>query len=152
MVNKIIDGICLKLKEEFGDDYKIYTEEVKQGLKTPCFFINVLNPSQELFHNNRYYLTNMFCIQYITDSKEPKDECNRIRDRLFNCLEYININEPVDKENFVTSLIRGKKMHGEYDDDILNFFVNYDMFVIKTEAEINKIESCDYNSEVTEGD
>ena len=135
MINKIIDGISLKLHEEFGDGYRIYTEEVKQGLKTPCFFINALDPKQDLFRNNRYSLTNMFCIQYISENKNPKLECNKVRDRLFNCLEYININEPISEKDCITSLIRGKNMHGEYNAEILNFFVNYDIFVDKTKEE-----------------
>lgn len=37
MINKIIDGISISLNAEFGDDYKIYTESIEQGLKEPCF-------------------------------------------------------------------------------------------------------------------
>ena len=38
MINKIIDGICEKLNESFGDGYEVYTELKNQGLKEPCFF------------------------------------------------------------------------------------------------------------------
>lgn len=37
MINKVIDGISKAINEEFGDEYNIYTEEIEQGLKEPCF-------------------------------------------------------------------------------------------------------------------
>lgn len=46
MLNNVIAGIAIALNQEFGDDYEIYTEEIKQDLKEPCFFITLLNPSK----------------------------------------------------------------------------------------------------------
>ena len=42
MINSIIEGISASLNAEFGDDYTIYTENVEQGLKEPCFFISCI--------------------------------------------------------------------------------------------------------------
>lgn len=158
MINRIIDAISLTINDEFNatgkDNYKIYTEEVRQGLKTPCFFINALDPSEDLFRGNRYKQINQFCIQFIPSdsSNDKKYKCNEVREILYSILEYITIIE-IDEEGLQhETLIRGNQMHGEYVDGALNFFVNYDMFVKKKEAEINKMESCDYNSKVTEGD
>lgn len=156
MINNIIDGISITLNNEFNpngeNDYTIYDEEVNQGLKTPCFFINALNPSEDLFRGNRYKEVNQFCIQFIPSDSDysKKHTCNEIRERLFSCLEYITIEE-TDGETKFKSLIRGNKMHGEYVDGTLNFFVNYDMFVKKKEIETDKMDSCDYNSTIMEG-
>ena len=46
MINKILDAISNALNEEFGDEYEIYSEDIKQDLKEPCFFIICLNPSR----------------------------------------------------------------------------------------------------------
>lgn len=43
-VNLITDAISIALNGEFGDGYTNYTENVKQGLKEPCFFISVSTP------------------------------------------------------------------------------------------------------------
>ena len=43
MVNRIIDGISIRINEVFGDDYEIYSEDIEQGFKEPCFFILPLN-------------------------------------------------------------------------------------------------------------
>ena len=31
MVNRIIDGISIRINEVFGDDYEIYSEDIEQG-------------------------------------------------------------------------------------------------------------------------
>lgn len=150
MINKIIDGISNKLYEEFGDEYTIYTEEVKQGLETPCFFINAIDPKEDLFRDNKYFQTNMFCVQYIPNSNEPKKECNSIRDKLFNVLEYITIVEKTFEDKTIKNLIRGNQMHGEYSDSLLNFFVNYDLFVIKNKEEDINMNEYDFKNNVEE--
>ena len=49
MINSIVEAISCSLNKEFGDDYEIHNEEIKQGLKEPCFFIACLNPNNNLF-------------------------------------------------------------------------------------------------------
>ena len=66
----------------------------------------------------------LFCIQYIPSdgSSGIKAECNDVGERLESCLEYIGGDD---------SPMRGTEMHFEVTDGILNFFVNYDLFVRK---------------------
>lgn len=37
MLNDVFDGISVKLNEEFGDNYAIYSEEVDQSFTEKCF-------------------------------------------------------------------------------------------------------------------
>lgn len=139
MINSIIDGISISLNAEFGDDYNIYTESIEQGLKEPCFSILCVNPTNELFRGKRYFRKNLFCIQYFPSSNDEKyAECMEVLERMFDCLEIINV---VDDPQ------RGTKMHGEVVDGVLNFFVNYDMFVYKVE-DTTEMESLDLTSNV----
>lgn len=62
MINSIVEAISCSLNKEFGDDYEIHNEEIKQGLKEPCFFIACLNPNNNLFLGKRYERTNQFCM------------------------------------------------------------------------------------------
>lgn len=122
-LNRIIDGICEALNAEFGDEYEIYTEDIEQGLKKPCFSVLLLKPSKTQFLGKKYYNTNLFCIHYFPQSEhEPKAECFDVQERLEDCLEYITVDG---------DLTRGTEMNGEIVDGVLSFFVNYDMFVIK---------------------
>lgn len=123
MINSIIESISISLNAEFGDGYKNFVESVEQGLKEPCFFIFCLNPTNELFLGKRYFRQNQFCIQFFPQNKDQaKQECNSVAERLYLCLEELTVSG---------DLVRGTKMKYEVVDGVLNFFVNYDMFVYK---------------------
>ena len=123
MINSIIDGICLALNEEFGNEYEIYTESVKQGLKEPCFSILCINPSQMQFLGKRYYKANSFCIHFFPSSADSNFEINSVRERLFSALEYITVDG---------DLVRGTHFTAETDESgVLNFIVNYNFFIKK---------------------
>lgn len=125
MVNSIIIGISREIGKEFGKKYIVHAENMEQGLKEPCFFINCLNPSQKHVYgyNNikRYEKQNQFCIQYFPESKKVNAECNDVAGRMLRCMEYIT-------PNGAKRPIRGANMHYEVTDGVLNFFVNYDFY------------------------
>lgn len=125
MINKIIDGINEAINQEFGDGYDIYTESIEQGLEEPCFSILCLNPTNDLFLGKRYFRKNQFMIQYFPSTDEINTECNAVRERLFDSLETILVNG---------DLTRGTKMKGEIIDGVLNFHLNFDMFVHKVQV------------------
>ena len=84
MINSIIEAISVALNGEFGDSYKTYTQDVKQGLKEPCFFVSCINPTHRLFRGKRYFKENQFCIQYFPqDKRQANEECNAVADWLF---------------------------------------------------------------------
>lgn len=121
MINSIIEAISIALNAEFGDEYRIYADNIEQGLTEPCFFISCVNPTNNLFFGRRYFRENPFCIQYFPkDMSREKEECNETAERLFLCLELLTVDG---------DLVRGTKMRSETVDGVLNFFVNYDMFV-----------------------
>lgn len=127
MIKKIIDGICLAISSNFGDEREIYTEEVEQGLEDGSFAIVCLNPTNSRFLGERYFRTNQFCIHYFPETDEPKSECLEILEELFDVLELIDVDG---------DLVRGTNMTSEMDGDVLHFFVNYDFFTIhKTDDE-----------------
>lgn len=127
MINKIIDGICEALNQEFGNEYEIYTEEIKQGLKEPCFSVVILAPTTTQYLGRRYHNTNPFCIHYFPKSQTAaKAECYDIIERLTNCLEYITVSG---------DLVRGTGMNSEIVEGVLSFFVNYNVFVLKEDKE-----------------
>lgn len=122
MTNLIIDAISIALNSEFGDDYEIHTEEIKQGLKEPCFLVICLNSTNKLFRGKRYFRTNQFCIHFFPEADEVNQKCHTAAERMQHCLEHITI----ESESLQ---IRGTEMQHEVNDGVLNFFVNYDFFV-----------------------
>lgn len=128
MINKIIDGISIALNAEFGDAYKIYTENVEQGLKEPCFSIVCVSPNNRQFMGKKYFRQNKFCVHFFPSSDEKVAECMDVLDRLYDCLEIIK----VDGEETL-----GTNMTGEMDSGVLSFLVNYDMFMVKVDEQTN---------------
>lgn len=140
MINKILDAISNALCDEFGENYEIYSEDIKQDFKEPCFFILCVNPSEKDFLGNRYHRNYLFDIQYFPENKEElNSDLYTIQERLFNCMEYIEMGE---------DLIRGKNRRGEIVDNTLHFFVNYDVFVIKKGLEEDYIGNLDTNLKI----
>jgi len=140
MIKKIIDGILAALSEEFGDEYTLYTESVMQGMKEPCFFVQCLNPTEELFFWKRYFRQNQFCIQYFPEDKmHGKQECYAVGERLLSCLEYLDVSG---------DLVMGTKRKYEVVDGILHFFVNYDLFVYKVAESVPVMEEVSSETHV----
>lgn len=123
MINSIVEGIAKALDSEFGGDYAVYTESVEQGLSEPCFFITLVNHTDTMYPGNRRFLENTFCIQYFPkDEQRGNEECFEVMNRLVSCLNWIEVEG---------DSVMGRKMNGELTDGVLNFFVNYDLFVYK---------------------
>jgi hypothetical protein len=139
MINKIIDGISVAINSEFGDPYEIYTESVEQGLNEPCFSILCLNPTINQVLGKRYFRRNQFCVHYFPTSNEKRSECHSVIERLISALEIIT----VDGDQ-----CRGTGMHSEVVDDVLSFFVNYDMYVYKEEPTAPVMGNVVYNTNV----
>lgn len=140
MINSIIAAISVALNAEFG--YVNHMEEIKQDLVEPCFFIQCVNPTTELFLGKRYFRQNQFCIQYFPKSDKKERECNEVAEKMIWCLEYIT----VDGQK-----MRGTKMKHNVVDGVLNFFVNYDCFVYKA-AEQTAMGEMKLETQVKEGD
>lgn len=140
IINKIIDGISESLNKEFGDTYEIYTEDIEQGLQEPCFSIVCINPAMNQVLGKRYFKPNSFCIHYFPKNKnEAKSEINDVTEKLFNCLEYIEVDG---------DLCSGTELHAEPVDGVLNFFVNFDLFVYKEREKQPYMETHEYKTSV----
>jgi len=82
MVNDLIDGISIKLNQVFDDDYRIYSEDVTQGLIEPCFFIVVLNPSQIQMIGSRYFRQHPFDVHYFPTVQDNNNELQAMASNL----------------------------------------------------------------------
>lgn len=134
MLNKIIIGISQALDAEFNSEnegYIIHTENVEQGLEEPCFFIFSLKPSSKQLVGNRYERKYPFDIHFFPDTElvdgisTINNQLNEVTERLFTALEYITVDN---------SLVRGASINAEKVDDVLHFFINFNM-IVKKETE-----------------
>lgn len=121
MIQKVIEAISTALYQQYG--YENHMEEIKQGLKEPCFFIACIDQSTKRYPSLRYKKQNQFVVQYFPKSRDASNaECLEVADQLQWCLEDITVDGDI---------LHGSDMHSETIDGVLNFFVSYNFFVRK---------------------
>lgn len=130
MSEGLLIGITQALDEEFGSDISVYTDEMEQGIETPCFLVTDLISTEEQILGNRYKRSYPFMVQYFPKERQYRLECDKVKDRLFNCLEYIMADE---------NRTRGTDMSGRIVDGILNFEVTYNMQIFKDRRDRTEI-------------
>ena len=127
---KALDGALAERKKE----YTIYTENVEQGLKQPCFFIYCNGYKDELYRGKRYKLSTNIVIEYIPpDTKDDRDtnrNVNNILPKLYDITETIEVDG---------NLLRGLDRSIENTDGGVVFNVRYEYFYYKNE-DIDKME------------
>lgn len=141
MYSDILNAVTVRLNELFPDHW-VNTHAVEQNLQTPCFFLSFLEPYEKQVVGQRYYRDTGMCIQYIPDDgvEDPDLDLCRVADLLLDGMEYI-------------ILADGNKMRGtgrkcKIVDGVVNFFVNYNGFVIKKKEPDPSMEQCDTDVEL----
>ena len=141
MYNDIMDAVTCRLNELFGDEYEIYTDEVEQELHEPCFFVQFLEPSEKPMIGPRAFRNTGLCIQYMPKEGSQKSrDINQVASGLMDGMEFVALPGG--------DLLRGTSKSTKVSDGILNFFVNYNMFIIKKKEEEELMETICVKGEV----
>ncbi len=138
MINDIISAISKSIYSHFGSDYEIYKESLEQGLIEPCFWILCINNTTEKLLNTRKLNINSFCIHYFPKSKK-QEECFNVLTTLTDILEYLNLED---------TLIEGTNIRSEIVEGVLYFFINYDIFTLKTTETESAMTDYNYKGEL----
>jgi len=117
MINDIVTGITVQLNKEFGEEKKIYTSNVEQGLKNPCFFVKLLTVINTPFIGKRKKREYPFDIHYFPVDETDNEEMMAVGDQLMEILEYITM---LDGDK-----LRGKDMEYQILEGVLHFSVTY---------------------------
>nr|DAJ28782.1 MAG TPA: tail completion protein [Caudoviricetes sp.] len=136
MLNEIVNAIGLKLSENF-EGIDVHREDLEQGFKEPCFFIDLLNPSEKQIVGNRYLRSYLFDITYFPKDKKAQEIFETL-DKLYTVLEYIKLDDG--------SLVRGIDRNSREEDKVLHFFVTYEMFIYKLDGEKTKMGKLGINT------
>lgn len=127
MLNEIVDAAVGRLEEIFPE-ITVYTDDMEQGFAKPCFFISLIEPSEKPMIGHRYYRKTDMLIRYVPgDNVMANREINSVADRLFDEMEYIVCEDG--------SRLRGTNRSFKAVNGVLNFFVNYNMYIIRKPAE-----------------
>ena len=125
LANDIVNAISSALTENF-DNVEVYIDEIEQGFNDPCFFIDLLNPSEKQIYGDRYFRRYLFDVQFFPTNEKKSRQIRDTLDKLHNVLEYIKL------EN--GDLLRGYNRKAEEQNGILHYFASYNMFVNKVKV------------------
>lgn len=143
MIQDVINAIAVALKNEFGSNYNIYTENIEQGLREPAFSIVLLTADNEQIVGVRYKRTSVFDVHYFPkDQLNAKRECLEVAERLTLCLESVN---------FVDNIYHMIKMNYEIVDGVLHFFVTYNPIVKRVTNPLDKMEKLTISGGIENG-
>lgn len=131
-ISEMISAITRKIKDKYPE-VTVYKDKVKQGFKTPCFFVTCLNGEQNKVGRNKYNRDYLFNIRF--HMKEP--------DRVELLIKGEEIQELLQEIKNGNELLRGKELKYEIVDDILQFFVSYKQEFVKVEDRGPLMENLD---------
>lgn len=142
-INDAVDAIILALHEIFGNDYTYYKENIGQGMKLPCFFVQYINGSEDALVGNRYSVQSHFVVHgHVEDNENKKKALNEMSSLLYE-LEYIRL-----KNN---DLIRLENRNSSIEDNEVFFYCDINVHLIKKEEEeIYNMENISLNEGVKE--
>lgn len=133
MIRRVLDGVCQKLYDEFGKDYQIYTEQVEQGLKEPCFFVSAISTQMTPIlcrrQTGRYMLKLGINVAFFPQQGDNvRDNIYGIGMKLVDVLEYIEADsDTVRGSNIICEFV------GEGSEIIANVIVDYEFTVYKVD-------------------
>ena len=125
MILDILDGVCIKLNDLFGDGYEIYTENVKQGLQEPCFFVKSLPVITNPLLGNRRERRYPFEIAHFTEG--GNEEKMRVGEQMLDGLEYLTLTNG--------DIVRCRSIDMDIVDDVLHVSVTYPVMLNSTVKE-----------------
>lgn len=117
MINDIIKGVAITLNTAFKGKYKIYQNDVEQGLELPCFLILTLAPSVSPLLMNRYMEKVPLDVHFIPETGRDNAALLDMAADLAEALEFITLPGG--------DLLHGTSMSAQIEDDVLHFFVSY---------------------------
>lgn len=117
MVNLILNSVTKQLGTTFGNSYRYYVEDVEQGLKKPCFTVDVLIPLQRRKSPLLYDRTMPVVVHYFSDSeRDIKNHYYTMGESIVESLELLPVGN---------TLLRGEDISWQIVDDVLQVFVTY---------------------------
>ena len=152
----IKSAIALKIKSSFANTngsppITIYKEKIVQGMKKPCFFVWVMDVSQEKIMRNVYTRDYQMNIRYHPEEKDTKtyEILSDIGNKLLGILTTIDVpiflgrygtdGEPIEDKKPV----RGIQMSFEIKEDVLQFYVTYNIKAKQVVDEVPEMESLE---------
>ncbi|WP_240421655.1 phage tail terminator family protein [Paenibacillus periandrae] len=133
MTNEDIRNGILARLEELEPDYDKYINHIEQGFTEPAFFVRLIDGAQEQGLGQRYTRSLMYNVMFFPDpdSLDEQTSCQTMADRLYEKLITIESNGVIH---------RGLRLKHEVVDNVLHFFVSYNIRLLAPKELVPKME------------
>jgi hypothetical protein len=138
-VNDVRDGLIAKLVQLFPGS-KVTGEEIKQGLGQGRFFVKLLTASQTGEIGRRSRRAHSLDVRYFGKSNE---EMHDVAEALYAGLKLITLPSG--------DTVRGTSMRHEIVDEVLHFFVDFNIHVLQAKEPETKMGSLSTGVKVKDG-
>lgn len=118
VMNEVVLAVAKKLRQLYPD-VPVYTENVKQGLEKPCFFITCEKPVMRRYMDARWYCRTPVTVYCFPGADKQNAELGSVFLQMFHALELIDCGGP----------LRGSNMKASRSDGVGVFQADYSCFV-----------------------
>ena len=140
IINELTDALSIALDRQFNG-CRVYTPEVEQDLREPCFMITLAGAEKQPLLGARANLIYNFDIIYFPASK-AHTEMLSIAGKMPAALNRITTLDGT-KAN-------GWRQNYEVADDVLHFFVTYQLTVVELDGSTDMMEQCEQDIKAKE--
>lgn len=119
MVQAVVAGIAHALRGAFGEDIPIYADRVEQGLRPPCFSVNLLSREEKRMPGRRVRHLLPFEVLFFPALAQKKIEIWETERRMREALALIPVED---------GFLRGGRIKSEQADGVLRVRADYSFF------------------------
>lgn len=150
MTADVLQGIVDAIHNTFGD-VEIYTGQLKQGFKEPCFFIELIEGTTTHDLGNRYHDDLTFQISYFPQPGPSYKDMYRTMQPLTLALGTITPRDAGDPSKSYNG-IHGHDFDSLIDDDVLHVNVSYTIFYYLPLEKVPAMETLTQTQRTTKED
>lgn len=132
VIEETVRSLSERLREKFGEEYKVYTESVYMGAEKPCFFIDCEKTEKIPLLGKRFMLRINIAATLVSDSDTKRSEAENAAWDMFGAMSYLEAGNRI---------IRGRGLNGRCEDAGFVMRGVYDIFMTEDEEETAMMES-----------
>ncbi|MBQ8003218.1 MAG: hypothetical protein IJ297_07230 [Clostridia bacterium] len=119
MIDEVVRSIAAAIRAVVPPEYEIYTENVHQGAKLPCFFVECKDAQRVDMLNNQFFIRAELAVICENDSDTKKQETDSITAVLFHALRVVYAGK---------QQLNGRRISGKWQDGRFVINATYDIW------------------------
>lgn len=119
MIDEVVLSVAAAIRAVVPPEYEVYTENVHQGAKLPCFFVECKEAKRVDMLNSQFFIRAELAVTCESDSDTKKQETDSVTAVLFHALRFIRAGE---------QQLNGRRISGKWQEGRFVINVTYDIW------------------------